>query len=435
MFSVQDIWRKITPLLHEDVGDVAYNMWIKPLQPTEMTAKDFILRVPSSMHREVVATRFLESCIRPRINETLGIDMNVRLELEDDIEKRISASPDFVDPQFEHDFDNFIVGPNNRFAHAAAQAVSQNPGGTYNPLFIYGQSGIGKTHLLFAIRDQILSSNPTANIIYIKGDQFTNELIESLAKGTMSEFRGKYRFADVFLVDDVQFIGGKVSTQEEFFHTFDCLHQAHKQIVLTSDRPPKEINTLEDRLRSRFENGLLADIQPPEFETRVAIVKRKARYFNLDIPDATCEFIANKVNGNVRQLEGVVKKMNIMCVMDNERPTIATATTIIRELESDVEESLPAVIERIVDEISRALEVSPEDIYSRRHAQPISIARQSCMYCVREVTHLSYDEIGSNFGGRDHTTVLYACQRIQEMMSQKPDFRALIQDVIKNVDS
>lgn len=435
MFSIHDIWRQITPLLHEDVGDVAYNMWIKPLQPVEMTSKDFILKLPSTVHRDIVSTRFLDCYIRPRVNETLGIEMNVKLVLEDEIERRISLNLDFMDPEFDYDFDNFIVGPNNRFAHAAATAVSQNPGGTYNPLFIYGPCGIGKTHLLFAIRNQILRVNPNAKIIYIKGDQFTNELIESVSKSSMAEFRNKYRVADVFLMDDVQFIGGKVSTQEEFFHTFETLYQNHKQIVLTSDRPPKEINTLEERLRSRFENGLLADIQPPEFETRVAIVKRKAAYFNLDIPDSTCEFIATKVKDNVRQLEGVVKKMNIMCVMDKERPTIATATTIIKELETDVEESLPAIIERIVTEVSRALEVSPEDIYSRRHAQQISLARQSCMYCVRETTNMSYEDIGNSFGGRDHTTVMYACQRVQQLVEQKSDFRAMIQDIIKNVRS
>jgi len=435
MDSIYDLWRHITPILHEEVGDTAYNVWIKPLQPMEMTSREFIIKVPSSMHRDIVAGRFVKDHIKPRVSELLGIEMDIKLVLENEIERRTALAVDFMDPTFEYDFENFIVGQNNRFAHAAAMAVAQNPGGTYNPLFIYGSCGIGKTHLLFAIRDYILRSNPTAKIIYIKGDQFTNELIESISQSKMMEFRSKYRDADVFLMDDVQFISGKESTQEEFFHTYETLHQAHKQIVLTSDRLPKEILTLEDRLRSRFENGLIADIQPPEFETRIAIVKRKAEYFGLDIPQNTCEFIASKIKDNVRQLEGVVKKMNVMCVMDKERPTVATATTIIREIENDVEESMPATIERIVGEVSRALEVSPEDIYSRRHAQQISLARQACMYCLREATNMSYDEIGSNFGGRDHTTVIYACQRMQQLIDQKPDFRALIQDIIKNVNS
>ncbi|MBE6759783.1 MAG: chromosomal replication initiator protein DnaA [Ruminococcaceae bacterium] len=434
MDSVYDLWRQITPSLHEEIGDTAYNVWIKDMQPVEMTAKDFVIKVPSTMHREVIAGRFVAEYIRPKLSSLLGIDMDVRLVLEDEMEKINNPSLDLSDQNFEYTFDNFIVGSANRFAHAAAQAVAQNPGGSYNPLFIYGPSGLGKTHLLFAIRDHILRQDPGKNIVYIKGDQFTNELIEAVSKSSMVEFRNKYRYADVFLMDDVQFIGGKVSTQEEFFHTFENLYQDHKQIVLTSDRLPKEINTLEERLRSRFENGLLADIQPPEFETRVAIIKRKAAFFNLDIPDTTCEFIANKIKNNVRQLEGVVKKMNVMCMMDKEKPTIATATAVIREIENDVE-ALPVTIERIVDEVCRALEVTPEDVYSRRHAAPISLARQACMYCIRETTNLSYDEIGSNFGGRDHTTVIYAVQRIQSLIDQKPDFRALIQDIVNNVRS
>jgi len=434
MDSVYDLWRQITPTLHEQIGDTAYNVWIKGLQPVEMNAKEFVIKAPSSMHRDVVQGRFIEKHIRPVLRELLGIDMDIRITTPQDMETVSNLSLDLADTSYELTFDSFIVGASNRFAHAAAQSVALNPGGSYNPLFIYGPSGLGKTHLLYAIRDQILRSNPGANIVYIKGDQFTNELIESVSNSTMVEFRNKYRYADVFLMDDVQFIGGKVSTQEEFFHTFENLYQAHKQIVLTSDRPPKEINTLEDRLRSRFENGLLADVQPPEFETRVAIIKRKAAHFNLDIPDATCQFIAGKIKANIRQLEGVVKKMNVMCMMDKEKPSIATATAVIKEIQNDVE-PLPVTIERIVEEVSRALEVSPEDIYSRRHAQQISLARQACMYCVRETTSLSYDEIGSNFGGRDHTTVIYAVQRIQQLMDTKPDFSALIRDIINNIRS
>ncbi len=434
MNSVYDLWRQITPSLHEEIGDTAYNVWIKPIQPVEMTAKEFVLKVPSSMHRDIVAGRFVEKHIKPKLNELLGIDMDIRLVLEEDMESARSLPLELTDSGYEYTFDTFIVGSSNHFAHAAAQSVAQNPGGSYNPLFIYGPSGLGKTHLLFAIRDQILRANPSANIVYIKGDQFTNELIESVAKGTMADFRNKYRYADVFLMDDVQFIGGKISTQEEFFHTFENLYQEHKQIVLTSDRPPKEINTLEDRLRSRFEHGLLADVQPPEFETRMAIIKRKAAYFDLDIPDATCEFIATKIKYNVRQLEGVVKKLNVMCVMDKEKPSIATATAVIKEIQNDVE-PFPLTIERIVEEVSRVLEVSTEDIYSRRHAQKISLARQACMYCIRETTDLSFEDIGASFGGRDHTTVIYAVQRITQLMDQKPDFKALIQDIINNIRS
>ncbi len=434
MDSIFDIWRQITPELHEQLGDTAYNVWIKSMEPMELNAKEFVIKVPSNIHREVISGRFINDHVRPMLCNALGIDIDVRLVVEDELARRDSLL-DLSEEGVEYTFDNFIVGSSNRFAHAAAQSVAALPGGSYNPLFIYGPSGLGKTHLLYAISNEVRRNNPGANIVYIKGDQFTNELIESLQKSTMAEFRSKYRYADVFLMDDVQFIGGKISTQEEFFHTFENLYQAHKQIVLTSDRPPKEIATLEDRLRSRFENGLLADIQPPEYETRIAIIKRKAGYFNLEIPDKTCEFIAKEIQANIRQLEGVVKNLNVMCMMNHERPSIATATTVIREIKSTNRESLPVTIERIVEEVSRAMEVNPEDVHGTRRTQAISIARQACMYCVRECTGLSFEDIGASFGGRDHTTVIYAHQRIQQLMAQKPDFRALITDIINNINS
>lgn len=434
MDSVYDIWRQITPLLHEEIGDTAYNVWIKPMQPVEITANEVVFKVPSNMHRDIVAGRFAEKHIRPMLTNVLGFDISVKLVLENEFEKINDVGLDFSDNGFEYTFDTFIVGSTNRFAHAAAQAVANNPGSTYNPLFIYGPSGLGKTHLLFAIRNQIQLRNPGLNIVYIKGDQFTNELIESLKSSSMPEFRNKYRYADVFLMDDVQFIGGKESTQEEFFHTFENLHQNHKQIVLTSDRPPREISTLEERLRGRFENGLLADVQPPEFETRIAIIKRKAAYFNLDISDSLCETIANKVKNDIRQMEGVVKKLNIMCMMDMEKPSAATVAAVIKEIQ-DEKESPKVTVDRVVEEVCRAMEVTPEDIFSRRHTQQISLARQTCMYCIREVTNFSYEDIGNSFGGRDHTTVIYAVQRIQSMINQKPDFKAMVQDIINNIRS
>lgn len=432
MESLFDLWRQITPSLHEELGDTAYNVWIKPLVPVEMTASEFVLKVPSSMHRDVIIGRFTNT-IKSQLKSRLGIELNLKLIQEKDVERLRTLAADLADAGYEYTFDTFIVGSSNRFAHAAALAVAENPGGAYNPLFIYGQPGLGKTHLLFAIKDYVLTKNPDLKVLYIKGDQFTNELIEALRAGKMYEFRQKYRYLDVFLMDDVQFIGGKVATEEEFFHTFNNLHQERKQIVLTSDRPPKEIKTLEERLRGRFESGLLADVQPPEFETRVAIIKRKAAFFNLDMPDNTAEFIASKLKTNIRQLEGVVKKMNVMSVMDKEKPTITTAQNVIRDILNDDKQPLPVTIDRIVEEVARAFEVTPEDIHSDRRAQPVSMARQACMYCVREATNLSFEAIGSRFGNRDHTTVIYAVQKVQQQMEVKPDFKATIEDIINNV--
>ncbi len=433
MHSFTDLWRQIVPMLNEELGDTAYNTWIKPIIPVQMTASEAVLKVPSSMHRDIIAGRFNDN-IRGHILNLTGIDINVRYVVENEAQAQIeNPVPEMADEGYEYTFDTFIVGSSNRFAHAAAQAVAQNPGGAYNPLFIYGPSGLGKTHLLFAIRDQILKQNPMLNVVYIKGDQFTNELIEAIRSGQQLEFRNKYRYADVFLMDDIQFIGGKVSTEEEFFHTFNTLQQDRRQIVLTSDRPPREIQTLQDRLRSRFESGLIADIQPPELETRMAIIKRKATQFNMNLDDRTTEFIATRVKANIRQLEGVVKKMNIICMVEGEKPNMNTAQKAIKDIMNDAE-PVPMTIERIVEEVARIFDVPAADIYTERRSQPISRARQAAMYCIREITSMSFEAIGAEFG-KDHTTVIYAVQKIEELIKDKPEFRAKVEDIIKNVKS
>ncbi len=432
MHSFTDLWRQIVPMLNEELGETAYTIWIKPIVPVQMTASEAVLQVPSSMHRDIIAGRFNDN-IRGYINQLTGIDVTIRYVIEGESQNSDVYIPEMMDEGYEYTFDTFIVGSSNRFAHAAAQAVAQNPGGAYNPLYIWGDCGLGKTHLLFSIRDQVLKRNPSLNVVYIKGDQFTNELIEAIRSGQQIEFRNKYRYADVFLVDDIQFIGGRVSTEEEFFHTFNTLYQDNRQIVLTSDRPPKEIQTLQERLRSRFESGLIADIQRPELETRIAIIKRKVALFNMDMPDKTVEFIASKVKSNIRQLEGVVKKINVICMLENERPTINTAQRAIKDILSDTK-PLPLTIESVVDEVSRVFDVPSKDIYSNRRSQPLSTARQAAMYCIREATSISYDDIGKEFG-KDHTTVIYAVQKIEHLMSEQPDFKAKIDDILKNIKS
>jgi len=440
MDSIFDLWRQILPLLHDELGETVYNVWIKPIVPVEMSANELLLKVPSPMHRDIISGKFTKN-IKTCMRNLIGIDISVKLITEAELKNMAAVPPEFTDSGtgtggsgYEYTFDTFIVGTSNHFAHAAAQAVSENPGGAYNPLFIWGPPGLGKTHLLFAIREHLLRRDPTLKIIYIKGDQFTNELIESIGDAQMAAFRQKYRYVDVMLMDDIQFIAGKESTQEEFFHTFNALFQEHKQIVLTSDRPPKEIQLLEERLRSRFESGLIADIQPPELETRIAIVKRKAQQLGLDITDSIAEFIAQKMNRNIRQLEGVVKKINILCTVNHERPSLATAQTAIKDVLSD-EQPLPLTIQRIVDEVSRSFEVQGADIYSDNQSQPVSKARQAAMYCVREITNMSFKAIGREFGGRDHTTVIYAVQQVKSKMNKNHDFRMMIEDIIKNIRS
>ena len=332
----------------------------------------------------------------------------------------------------EYTFDTFVVGSSNRFAHAAAQSVATAPGKNYNPLFIYGNSGLGKTHLLSAICHEIKKRDPNANIIYTRGEDFTNEMINYLAEKNMIEFHNKYRNADILLIDDIQFISGKISTQEEFFHTFDALFRMGKQIVLTSDRLPKEILTLSERLRSRFESGLIADIQPPDLETRMAILKRKATALNLNIPNDVIQFIAEKIKTNIRQLEGTVKKMKALKSVDTELPYIILAQNAVRDVLSD-EKPVAITVDDIISEVSKVCSVSEEDIRSKKQNAQTSRARQIAMYIVREITGLSTEAIGKNFGNKDHSTVIYSLKKIEKEMKNNSSLRAMISDITRNI--
>ena len=320
---------------------------------------------------------------------------------------------------YEYTFDTFIVGSSNKFAHAACLAVATNPSKAYNPLFLYGNSGLGKTHLLYAIGNEIKKNNPDMVICYIKGDDFTNELIESLRQAKMSEFRHKYRHADVLLVDDVQFIGGKESTQEEFFHTFNALHEARKQIVLTSDRPPKEIRTLDDRLRSRFEQDLIADIQPPDLETRIAIIKRKAELIDIELSNEICEYIA--------------KKLKAKSLLNNEKPSLTSVQEVIADvLNNDVPPEV--TVERIIDEVARTYGVTPEEIRSQKNKSAnISNARHIAIYITRQITTLSMVNIGEEFGHRHYSTVIYSIQKVENLINKDRKVKELIDDTIKNI--
>lgn len=436
MDSFTDLWKLIIPSVIDEIGETPYDVWIKPIVPVELTSDEAVIKVASDFCRKVISGRYSQSIKNAILNIT-GLDVNIKIITNDESGvSEIKEAKEEEDDSFDYTFDSFVVGSTNRFAHAAAQAVSNNPGKAYNPLFIYGPSGMGKTHLLFAIRDKILKDHPDMNIVYIKGDEFTNDLIEALGRDRheLSDFRKKYRYADVFLMDDIHFIAGKEQTQEEFFNTFNSLHQENKQIVLTSDRPPRDIKTLEERLRTRFESGLLADIQPPEFETRIAIVKRKAAQYNMELPDDIAEFIATKVKSNIRQLEGVVKKINIMCLIDKEKPSVNIAQNAIKDILSD-NEPMENKIEKIIQEVARAFNVQPQDIYSKKRTANLSLARQVAMYCVREVTNLAYDAIGKQFSGRDHTTVIYAVQQITDKIKVQSDLKSTIDDIIKNVNS
>ena len=434
MDSFKEAWGIICEYCRQNLTEVAYKTWISKIEPVKLDFNEgkAILMVPADFHRQTLIRGYMQ-LLNNAFASVFGEGIQICFTVPEEIVTHEPEQTDIsVDADYEFTFQSFIVGSSNKFAHAASLAVAANPGGSYNPLFIYGNSGLGKTHLLYAIRNEINRTNPEKNIIYVKGDDFTNELIEAIRLNSASEFRNKYRKSDVLLVDDIQFIGGKESTQEEFFHTFNSLYEAKSQIVLTSDRPPKEIKTLEDRLKSRFESGLIADIQPPDFETRIAIIKRKAELLEMNLPDDVIEYIATRLKTNIRQLEGVVKKLKAKSQLYGEKVTINVAQKTISDILNN-DQPPPLTVEKIIDEVARTFGVTSEDIRSSKRNSNISNARQIAIYAVREITDLSMNLIGEEFGNRDHSTIVYAIKQIEKNMNKDPKLKATVEDIIKNI--
>ncbi len=434
MDSFNEAWDVICEYCKQHITQIAYNTWISKITPVKMDFAEgkAILMVPAEFHRQTLIRGYMQ-LLNEAFASVFGEGIKIVVIVPDETAAQEKENTDtIVDADYEFTFDTFIVGSSNKFAHAASLAVATNPGRAYNPLFIYGNSGLGKTHLLYAIRNEIQKNDPKKKIIYVKGEDFTNELVEALMKKSNIEFRQKYRQSDVLLVDDIQFIGGKESTQEEFFHTFNTLYEAKCQIVLTSDRPPKEIKTLEDRLRSRFESGLIADIQPPDFETRIAIIRRKAELLQIELPNDVTEYIATRLKSNIRQLEGVVKKLKAKNQLYGDKITINIAQKTISEILNN-DQPPPLTVEMIIDEVARHFGLTGDDIRSSKRNSNISNARQIAIYAVREITNMSMNLIGEEFGGRDHSTIVYALKQIEKNMDKDPKLKATVDDIIKNI--
>ncbi|NLL90882.1 MAG: chromosomal replication initiator protein DnaA [Ruminococcaceae bacterium] len=434
MESFEQCYSAVDAMLREKVVETTYNLFISGIKPVSFSEGIATLSVSSEFQRGVVEERYSEM-IKEGFHSVLGFSVELKIISRDQQPKPdttpLEETSRFLYGDYSYTFDNFIVGSNNRFAHAAAQAVAANPSGAYNPLFIYGASGLGKTHLLMAIKNDIEHSRPEMNTVYVEGERFTNELIIAIGQGNTASFHDKYRSADVLLVDDIQFIGGKESTQEEFFHTFNELYKSGKQIVLASDRPPKEIKSLEERLRTRFEWGLLADIQPPDIETRISILHRKADMLGLELPDDVAQFIAEKIKDNIRQLEGTIKKLNAYKLIDGETPNLINTQDAIKDILME-HRPLPVTIERIIDEVSRTFDVSSEDMRSTRRDSNITSARQVAMYVIREVTGMTMEDIGAEFSNRNHSTVTHSLKKVSKQMSIDSRLRETIDDIIKN---
>ena len=428
MDSFAELWEMVKEECKNQVSESIYNVWFKDMELVSFDDNKVVIAL-SDFKRKIVESRFMDK-LESSFKNVIGFDIQIILV---DVEKAVPVKAEETEDALtdEDTFDSFIVGASNKFAYAAANAVANDPGGKYNPLFIHGNSGLGKTHLLNAIAHQVKLTHPEANIVYTRGESFTNELVKYIGQKSTEAFHDKYRNADILLVDDVQFIAGKDSTQEEFFHTFNALYQAGNQIVLTSDRPPKEIALLEDRLRNRFEWGLMSDIQSPDLETRMAIIKRKAEVLNFDLPDDIVQYIAEKLKNNIRQLEGAVKKMQAFVTMQGMPVNIMTAQTAIKDIIVD-NSPTPVTINKIVTEVARTYGADSADIYSKKQNAQTTEMRQMAMYIVREMTGLSTKLIGREFN-RDHSTVVYSLDKFTKRYHEDSKLRSVVDNIIKNI--
>ncbi len=435
MYASSYVWAKIYGYMVDRLSDTIVSNWFDDVEVVELNDNNLILHASDDFRRETIQNRckmYIEDALKEIFNSSAKLIVLSDTELEERNAHAHSKSAMDFNPQYN--FDNFVVGSSNRFAHGAAVAVTNHPGEAYNPLFIYGPPGVGKTHLLYAIANGLRQNNPDMNIVYTKGEQFTNELIDAISRNKTIEFRNKYREVDLFLIDDIQFIAGKNSTEEEFFNTFNKLYEEHKQIVMTSDRRPSDMPTLSDRLRTRFEWGLLADIQPPDYETRMAILRNKAKNLGLNLSDDVCNYIAINVTNNVRQIEGTVKKIMAYRDMNNmplDLPNISRAIDDMFKLEGS---ALPTP-SLIISQVCKFYGVDEMLLRSTRKTKGIAEARQVAMYLLRTMTNATQSDVGQEFG-RDHSTVVYGIQKVEERLKSGDEtLKAAIRDITANINA
>ena len=434
MNSLNDIWNSVLAVLGQNLTATALNTWFDDCTPVEIVNNRLVIHTPTEFKRDIIQSRFAQTII-DALSDLFSAEFKLTILAGDELDSYISETKtdDTLPEVAGFTFDNFVVGPSNKYAHAAAIAVAENPGKLYNPLFIYGNSGLGKTHLLLAIGSAIHAKNPKAKIVYVKGDDFTNDLVHAIQVGGGEDLRAKYRSADLLLMDDIQFIAGKQQTQEEFFHTFNTLYEAGKQIVVTSDRPPMEMNKLEDRIRTRLEWGLMADVQPPDLETRMAITRNKAAQFGVVLPDEVVTFIGETVTSNIRQLEGVVKKLTAYRDLLEDDITVSSVRRAIKDvIRVGTYVPTPNVIKA---DTARYFSVSDEALRGQSRQKNTATARQVAMYLCRNLTNMALTDIGAQFEGRNHATVLASIRKIEDMMQASQEFAMVIRDVTYNINS
>jgi len=435
MIAAAYAWAKVLVYLEERLTSSLVSAWFDDAEVVEFTPEHLILYSPNEFRRDLIIRRCTQH-VQDALREIFDSDAKLKVYGDEELNKykTVGKHAENIDLNPQFTFENFVVGPSNRFAYGAASAVSNQPGQTYNPLFIYGPPGVGKTHLLYAIASGIREKNPDVNVVYIKGDQFTNELITAIQSGKNIEFRNKYREADLFLVDDIQFIAGKDSTQEEFFHTFNKLYEEHKQIVLTSDRKPSDMLTLEERLRTRFEWGLLASIEAPDYETRMAIIKSKATALGLALPDDVCNYIAVNVTNNVRQLEGTVKKIMAYRDLNNMPLDLPNVSRAINDMFKAEGNALPTP-NLIINQVCKFYSVDESVLRGTLKNKGTAEARQVAIYLIRKLTNLSTTEIGKELN-KDHSTVIYSINKVEQALAAGDEnLQNHIRDINANINS
>jgi len=434
--SAADILEKAKSLMTQDLSAVTIETWFGDTEAIALDDTKLVLCVPTEFKRSHIRSKYLQP-LEKALFEMFSFEVDVVLLLPEERDSyRLAQSSDINKDCFaEYTFERFVVGSTNKFAFTAAQKVAEEPGTAYNPLFIYGQSGLGKTHLLHAISNRVKKNHPNFRVMYIKSEDFVNELIGNIRRGTdMQTFRDKYRTVDLFLMDDVQFIAGKDTSEEELFHTFNTLYEQHKQIVFTSDRHPQEMLRLEQRLKTRFEQGLSADVQPPDYETRMAILKNKSLERGIAINDTVLSFVAENITSNVRQIEGVVNKIMAMQELTGAEVDVDTTIRAIRDFLRAKEDFLPSA-DTIIHEVARFYEMDEEVIRGQSQNKDVSNARNVAMYIIREMTKISLSEIGQKFGGRHHTTVLNSINRVEKNMKEQPELTEIIKDITNAVNN
>lgn len=445
--NIEELWQVVLKDIEGKISKPSFDTWLKNTKAIDIKDNIVIIHVPNEFARDWLEGHYTDLIVKV-LHDITGVELKVKFIIPDsdpdEIEER--EAPKIIKPKTNYQpsqstmlnpkytFETFVIGAGNRFAHAASLAVAEAPAKAYNPLFIYGGVGLGKTHLMHAIGHYVLEHNPDMNVVYISSEKFTNEFIDAIMENKAGHFRNKYRNIDVLLIDDIQFLAGKEQTQEEFFHTFNTLHEENKQIIISSDRPPKEIPTLEDRLRSRFEWGLITDITPPDLETRIAILNKKAKAEGLDIPDEVMLYISNQIDTNIRELEGALIRVVAYSSLINRDIDTQLAIDALKDIIPN-RKPKTITVKDIQEIVSKKYNIKLEDFAARKRTRSIAFPRQIAMYLSRQLTDLSLPKIGEEFGGRDHTTVIHAHEKISKMIQEDPQFAKEIDDITEQIKS